>query len=137
MARPPKIADDDLFDVIDELRVQNRVLTGVVVRAELQRRLGFRCGSQRVYRLLRQVRPRPPPLCAADSALTELPDATSLIAQLTAERDTAIARAELAEFRERATQDRTANQIYDMRHKLQSLGFDPHDLSKPASKFHV
>jgi hypothetical protein len=47
------------------------------------------------------------------------------IAQLTAERDAAIARAELAEFREEATQNRTANQIFELREKLRRVGIDP------------
>jgi ubiquinone biosynthesis protein UbiJ len=49
------------------------------------------------------------------------------IAELTAQRDAALRRAELAEFRERATQDRTATQIDTLRQRLKRLGADPYD----------
>ena len=48
------------------------------------------------------------------------------IAELTAQRDAALRRAELAEYRERATQDRTANQIDTLRQRLRHLGADPY-----------
>jgi hypothetical protein len=47
------------------------------------------------------------------------------MAQLIAERDAALRRAELAEYREQATVDRTAYLIHDLREKLRRLGVDP------------
>ena len=113
MARPPKISDSDLISVIAELRKLHRVLTGQHVRAELHRRFGIRAGTKRVYRLLRSPPPTPPPIDPSDAA--------SRILALTIERDAALARADLSELRERSTQDRTANEIHDLRQEVKRL----------------
>ena len=118
MARPPKIPDGELLTVIQELRAAAPVLTGQALRAELQRRFGFRAGTQRVYRLLHAPGPPAPPR-------TPPADFEHQLAELRAERDAALQRAELAEFREQATQDRTAHQIFELREKLRRLGKDP------------
>ena len=115
MARPPKAPDSELLRVIQQLRTSVPVLTGQAVRAELQRRFGFRAGTQRVYRLLHA---HAPPAARPD-------DFEHQLAQVRAERDAALRRAELAEFREQATQDRMAHQIFELRQKLKRLGVDP------------
>jgi hypothetical protein len=99
--------------MIAELRKLHRVLTGQHVRAELHRRFGIRAGTKRVYRLLRSPPPPPPSIDPSD--------ATYRILALTRERDSALARANLAELRERSTQDRTANEIYELRQEVKRL----------------
>jgi hypothetical protein len=117
MARPPKLTDTEIGALIAELRQPHRAPTGVAVRKELMARYGIRAGTQRVYRLLSAPPPPPPPIDPSEAARH--------VAELTAARDAALRRAELAEYRERATQDRTANQIHELRAKLRRLGVDP------------
>lgn len=113
MARLPACSDQQIELVLAELRaVGDRPVSGLTLRRELQRRFGSRAGTDRVYRLLQ----RPvPPAGENDAAIS------ALIARLTAERDAALARAELSELREVATQDRTANEIYELRQKVRAL----------------
>jgi hypothetical protein len=117
MARPPKLSDDQLRAVIQEMRAMHPVLTGQALRQELLRRYGTRAGTQRVYRFL-QAPPPPLPPAPVDGSPVQM-------AQLIAERDAALRRAELAEYREQATVDRTAYLIHDLREKLRRLGVDP------------
>ena len=118
MARPQQVSDDAILAIIEELRQPQRAPSGVAVREQLWARFRVRASTQRVYRLLKAP-PRPPP------AIYPL-DAARQIAELTAQRDAALRRAELAEYRERATQDRTANQIDTLRQRLRHLGADPY-----------
>lgn len=118
MARPQQISDEAIRAVIAELRLPHRSPSGVDVRAELQTRFGVRAGTGRVYRLLKAPPPPPPPLDPNSAA--------HRIAELTRERDAALRRAELAEYREQATQDRTASEIDRLRLQLKSLGVDPY-----------
>jgi hypothetical protein len=120
MARPQQVSDDAIVAIIEELRQPHRAPSGVAVREQLWARFGIRASTQRVYRLLKRP-PRLPPPLDLDPA-----DAARQIADLTAERDAALRRAELAEYRERATQDRTANQIDSLRQRLKRFGADPY-----------
>jgi hypothetical protein len=116
MARPQQVSDDAIVAIIEELRQPHRAPSGVQVREQLWARFGIRASTQRVYQLLKAPPPPPPPSA----------DAARQIAELTAQRDAALRRAELAEFRERATQDRTATQIDTLRQRLKRLGADPY-----------
>jgi hypothetical protein len=118
VARPQQISDDAILAIIQELRLPHRNPSGAAVREELQARFGLRASTERVYRLLKAPPPLPPPLDASSAARQ--------IAELTLQRDASIRRAELAEYREQATQDRTASQIDTLRQKLKSLGVDPY-----------
>jgi hypothetical protein len=117
MARPQQVSDEAIVTIIEELRQPHRAPSGVQVREQLWARFGIRASTQRVYRLLKAA---PPPLRAIDPTV-----AARRIAELTLERDAALRRAELAEYRERATQDRTALQIDNLRQRLRRLGVDP------------
>jgi hypothetical protein len=57
----------------------------------------------------------------ATPATKEFHDAAHVIAKLTEERDAALARAELAEYRERAHQDRWASEIDGLRQEMGRL----------------
>jgi hypothetical protein len=111
MARLPTCSDQQILMVLADLRASAGPVSGLKLRQELKHRFGVRAGTDRIYRLLQQPMPAP----------TESPTTLQLIARLTAERDAALARAELAELREVATQDRTANEIYELRQKVRAL----------------
>src|ERR1700733_13309990 len=113
MARPQQVSDETIVAIIEELRLPHRAPSGVAVREQLWARFGIRASTQRVYRLLKA--PPPPPAPINPSA------AASQIAELIRQRDAALQRAELAEYRERATQDRTATQIDTLRQRLKGL----------------
>ena len=117
MARPQQVSDETILAIIEELRLPHRAPSGVSVRAHLWARFGIRASTQRVYRLLKAA-PAPPRAIDPTAAARQ-------IAELTLERDAALRRAELAEYRERATQDRTAVQIDYLRQRLRRLGVDP------------
>lgn len=113
MARPPRLPDSAILELIAELRGQHAILTGTRLRDELARRHGFRGGVSRVYRLLSQAtspRPAPPPPPAVAGT-------TDSQAQLAA----ALERARLAEHREEAHQARWANEIHELRQQVQAL----------------
>ncbi len=118
MARPQQVSDEAIIAIIEELRLPHRSPSGVAVREQLWARFGIRAGTQRVYRLLKAPPPLPPPIDPSAAARQ--------IAELTRQRDEALRRAELAEYRERATQDRTATQIDTLRQRLKRLGADPY-----------
>ena len=60
MARPPRLPDATILQLIEELRAQQAVLTGTRLRQELQARHGVRGGVTRLYRLLHQAtQPQP------------------------------------------------------------------------------
>lgn len=119
MARPQQVSDDAILAIIEELRLPHRAPSGVAVRGQLWARFGIRASTERVYRLLNAPPRPPPPLDPTDAARQ--------IAELTVQRDAALQRAALAEYRERATQDRTAVQIDTLRQRLKRLGVDPYD----------
>jgi len=122
MARPPRLTDSQIQQVIDELRRRRGAVTGLELRADLQRRYGHRGGVTRVYRLLRQAAlPHPAP-----SPPTPLPacDLSDLQAQLAA----ALERAQLAEHREEAHQARWAGEIHALREQVRTLHDGSHRL---------
>jgi hypothetical protein len=112
MARPVKISDAEVLRVIAEVRQRDRVVRGTTIRDELRRRLGVRGGTQRIYRLLSEP-----------SAATARADSggDARVAELEAALAAALHRAELAEHRERAHQDKWANELYELRHEVQGL----------------
>lgn len=117
MARPQQVSDTAILAIIEALRLPHRAPSGVAVRNELWKRYGVRASTRRVYELLNA-----PPLVPPD---LDPAAATTRIAELTMERDAALRRAQLAEMREQATQDRTAMQIDTLRQRLKHLGVDP------------
>ena len=123
MARPPRLPDTEIQQVIDELRARRGTITGIELRAELQCRHGHRGGVTRIYRLLQQsmpTRPTPPPPAAPTTS-----DVVELQSQLTA----ALERARLAEHREEAHQARWAGEIHALREQVRSLHDASHRLA--------
>ena len=111
MARPPRLPDATILDLIEELRSQHAVLTGTTLRAELKARHGTPCGVSRIYRLLHtatlpqprpQQHPPPPPTTPLSSPRP-------------------LKRAELAEYREEHHQARWASEIHSLREQVHAL----------------
>jgi hypothetical protein len=124
MARPPRLPDAEIQQVIDELRARRGTVTGVELRAELQRRHGLRGGVSRIYRLLHRpgALPHPPPAQPA-------PPPSGGVAQVQAELTAALERARLAEHREEAHQARWAGEIHQLREQVQALRTASHRLA--------
>jgi hypothetical protein len=116
MARPPRLPDAAILELIHELRGRHSVLTGTQVRDELRRRYGAPCGVARVYRLLAAATaPWPMPHVAPPRSTPALDD-TDIRAELAA----ALARARLAEDREESHQTRWAAEIDRLREQIRT-----------------
>jgi hypothetical protein len=126
MARPQKLNDKEIYTVIAAQRAAHLPCTGVAIRRELERRFGTRAGTDRLYRLLRKTptTANPSPSLPLDLDVT----------RLAAERDAALRRAQLAEYREEATQVRTAAEIDSLRERLRALGVDPFAPDRSSSR---
>jgi DNA repair exonuclease SbcCD ATPase subunit len=105
--RPHSISDAAIIAAVRELQAQSGRVTGVAVRALLERRYGVRGGVARIYRLLEDHRRRAVPSQPAPGAHpTTVSDES---------RDAAIRRADLAEERERIHQERWARETDTLR----------------------
>jgi hypothetical protein len=144
MARPPRLPDATILELIDELRAQHAVLTGTRLREELQARHGSPCGVSRIYRLLHQAaQPTRPP----DPSPTLPSNLKTDVAELQAELAAALERARLAEHREEAHQDRWAGEIHRLReeahgyrdasHRLRVLEQDVLDRSRELASAYL
>ena len=121
MARPPRLPDTTILELIDELRGRFPVLTGTQLRAELERRYGTRGGVSRIYRLLNQATsPRPSP-SPSSHTISDTADPQSELAA-------ALERARLAEHREEAHQARWAAEIHQLREQVRTLNHAAHRL---------
>jgi hypothetical protein len=107
--RPPLLTDDAIRAAIQEIQSLGRRVTGVAVRALLLRRYGARGGVTRVYRVLAKA--TTPVLPAAIPAYRSASDES---------REAAIARAEVAEERERVHQARWAREMDALRHQAEA-----------------
>jgi hypothetical protein len=106
--RPPLLSDAVIRAAIGELAATEQRVTGVAVRALLTARYGARGGVARIYRFVNDAR--------ADPRRTILPQAGTLNPATSGEsREAAIARADLAEHRERAHQERWARETDALR----------------------
>jgi len=146
VARPPRLPDATIISLIEELRAQHAVLTGTRLREELQARHGTPGGVTRIYRLLHRTTSAPPTPPTPPSA-TVANDVTSDVAAMQAELTAALERAQLAEHREQAHQDRWAGEIHRLReeargfhdasHRLRVLQQDVLDRSRELASAHL
>jgi hypothetical protein len=123
MARPPRLPDAAILELIHELRGQNAALTGTQLRDELRRRHGTPCGVARVYRLLQTA--MSPTATPSPSVHATGPDSPDLRAELA----TALERARLAEYREEHHQARWASEIHELREQVRTLRDAAHRLT--------
>jgi hypothetical protein len=106
--RPPLLSDAVIRAAIGELAATEQRVTGVAVRALLTARYGARGGVARIYRFVNDAR--------AEPHRTTVPRAGALDAMTSGEsREAAIARADLAEHRERTHQERWARETDALR----------------------
>lgn len=107
--RPPLLTEESIRAAIRELAASGERVTGVAVRSLLAARYGARGGVARIYRLVheaqRGVRGALPPRANARTVSEE-------------SREAAIARADLAEERERVHQQRWARETDALRTRL-------------------
>jgi hypothetical protein len=109
--RPPLLSEQMIRAAIRELAGREQRITGVAVRELLSARYGARGGVTRIYRVLNAAR-------ADDRDRSDRPlDAAQLIPS-SESREAAIARADLAEHRERAHQERWARETDALRARL-------------------
>lgn len=107
--RPPLLSEESIRAAIRELAANGERVTGVAVRSLLAARYGARGGVTRIYRLVHEAQraPRAPaiPRTGNRTASDE-------------SREAAIARADLAEERERVHQQRWARETDALRTRL-------------------
>lgn len=121
-----QLSDAQIRGVIESLHNADQKITGLAVRTELRRRFGMPGGVERIYRLISEVQSAAHP----DHQL-ELNDAIVLLKQQLAE---AVQRAELAEYREQAHQEKWAMEIDLLRQQLRSAHVDARKLSEAQNQ---
>lgn len=131
-----QLEDTDILSIIKELSARRGRVGLPLLRTTLKERFGASCGTDRLSRLLHQHRtaalepPRvaalcdPPPLLEPDALtqrVTFLEQALENAKEALAKEQ---ARAERAEAREEAHQDKWANEIYELRQRLAAVNPD-------------
>lgn len=118
--RPQALSDDVVLATARELATGGVWPSGRRLRDELARRFGHRGRTDRIYRLLAAATHEAgPPRTTVGAAHGErVADLERELAAARAEATAALARAELAEERERRHQDRWMREIYELRQKL-------------------
>lgn len=118
--RPQALSDDVVLATARELATGGKWPSGRRLRDELARRFGHRGRTDRIYRLLAAAihapeRPRTTVVAVHGGRVADL---KRELEAARAEATAALARAELAEERERRHQDRWMREIYELRQKL-------------------
>jgi hypothetical protein len=118
--RPQTLSDDVVLATARELATGGVWPSGRRLREELARRFGHRGRTDRIYRLLAAATHAPGARVATVSPVPtgRVADLARELAAAKAEATAALARAELAEERERRHQDRWMREIDDLRQKL-------------------
>ena len=123
---PKQLADDQIRSVIESLHQQQQRVTGLAVRAELRRLYGVPGGVDRIYRLLNELQPH----ASIDSSRRLREELASLKNQLAL----AVQRAELAEHREQAHQEKWAMEIDQLRQQLRAAQVDSRKLGEAQNQ---
>jgi hypothetical protein len=109
--RPPLVTEQAIRTAVREVAASGARLTGVAVRELLARRYGARGGVSRIYRLIQEIRAEERERAARRSTASRASDSGET-------REAAIERADLAEHRERAHQERWARETDALRARL-------------------
>ncbi len=118
--RPPLLTEDSIRAAIRELAGSGERVTGVAVRNLLAARYGARGGVARIYRLVHEAqRGAARPVVIPNGGLRPMSDES---------REAAIARADLAEERERVHQERWARETDLLRMRLAQAEQSARDL---------
>jgi hypothetical protein len=109
LMRPPLLTEESIRAAIREITASGERVTGVAVRSLLAARYGARGGVARVYRLVHESQRAPRGAAAPRPGAAVTSDES---------REAAIARADLAEQRERVHQQRWARETDALRTRL-------------------
>lgn len=112
-----RFTDAQISEVIREVEIRDGRASGAAVRDELARRFGARGGVSRVYRLLDQAH--------GAAKARESAALAARVQELQAQLAAMTSRAELAEQRELAHQDRAALEIHRLRERLRAAELEP------------
>jgi methylphosphotriester-DNA--protein-cysteine methyltransferase len=123
--RPPLVSDEAIRAAIRELASQGGRVTGVAVRHLLAERHGARCGVSRIYRIVHDSMTAP----ARPAAFRPTPRSLS-----DESRAAAIERADLAEHRELAHQERWARDTDALRTRLAAAEADTREAKRTAQR---
>ena len=107
--RPPLLTEESIRAAIREVAASGERVTGVAVRSLLAARYGARGGVARIYRLVHEAERAPRGAAPVTAGSRTATDET---------REAAIARADLAEERERVHQQRWARETDGLRIRL-------------------
>ena len=125
--RPPILTEQSIRAAVIELGTRGKRVTGVAVRKLLADRYGARGGVSRVYRVLEQVRDEER---GRTTARAEEPRASPSDES----REAAIARADLAEHRERVHQERWAKETDALRARVAAAEYAARDADASARR---
>ena len=121
-----QLSDEQIRSAIESLRKADQKITGLAVRTELRRIFGMPGGVDRIYRLINAAHPTVHP-----DAQNKLNDEIVLLKQQLA---AAVERAELAEYREQAHQEKWAMEIDLLRQQLRAAQIDFRKLSEAQNQ---
>jgi hypothetical protein len=120
---PKQLADEQIRGVIESLRQQQKRVTGIAVRTELRRLFGTPGGVDRIYKLINY----PPSTEIVGKSGDE-------VASLREQLALAVQRAELAEHREQAHQEKWAMEIDQLRQQLRGAQIYSRKLSEAQNQ---
>jgi len=123
---PKQLSDEQICGVIETLRGREEKVTGMAVRTELRRLFGTPGGVDRVYRLIGEAHATVHP--------DHQNDLIAEIAMLQQQLQEMLKRAQLAEYREQAHQEKWAMEIDLLRQQLRSAQIDSRKLSEAQNQ---
>lgn len=116
-----KLTDQQIGETVESLRSMGQKVTGRALRAALRERYGVAGKTDRIASACRGLQAQPPDACFVTGLMQQLQNAELNRAAAIEERDRALARAERAEARETAHQDRWATEIHSLRESVEQL----------------
>jgi hypothetical protein len=116
-----KLTDQQIGQTVEALRCAGEKITGRALRAALRERYGAAGKTARLVSACRGLQAPPPDASFVTELMLQLQNAQLSGATAIAERDRALARAERAEARETAHQDRWATEIHSLREAVEQL----------------
>jgi len=116
-----KLTDQQIGQTVDAMRCAGQKITGRALRAALRERYGVAGKTGRLVAACRGVREPVPEASLVCALQQQLRDAEMGRITALGERDRALARAERAEAREIAHQDRWATEIHSLRESVEQL----------------
>jgi hypothetical protein len=116
-----KLTDQQIGQTVEAMRCAGQKITGRALRAALRERYGVVGKTDRLASACRGIRQPLPDASIITELKQQLQDAESGRYAAVEERDRALARAERAEARETAHQDRWATEIHSLRESVEQL----------------